>query len=905
MSTSRTAPPTSRDGETACNPIEKNSIDADVARLFDASLDLLGTAGPDGYLKRINPAWSRTLGYSERELLARPILDFGHPDDREAIAAALRRAAGGDTISALCVRGRCADGSYATFDCNLVPRAGGQLIDVVARDITERKRAEDALQGSETLLRAFFDSPGAMRSIVEIVDGHIVHVVDNAEATRFFASAQKPVLKGWPSERGIAAEIERLYLARYEACRRTGQPVQFEYARETPRGVRWLAAIVSHIGTAPNGHHRFASIVVDITDRVLTETALRESQHDLAEAQRIAHIGSWTLDPATGDATWSPEMYRILGLNLNGPPLRLADIPIHFRPDSVTRVTAAVERAVRTGEPWLLDLEFVRPDGTQGWVASRAEAERDTSGQVSRIRGTMADITDRVEAEAERSRLILAIEQSADAIAISQIDGPVEYVNAAFERLYGYRRDEVLGQNLRILKSGRHTHEFWEEVWDVIRAGETWSGPIVNRCKDGTLVEVETVLSGFRDANGRPAGLIKTDRDVSRERALEAQLRQAQKMEAIGQLAGGVAHDFNNMLTAIRGYTELVREHLPADDEQDRTDLEQVILAADRAAELTRQLLAFARRQVLAPRVLDPDEIVAGIAPLLRRLLGEHIELTIRNAPDVGQVRLDPVQLEQVILNLALNARDAMPGGGRLTIETANVELDGPYAAAHPDATAGPHVVLAVGDTGAGMDAATREHIFEPFFTTKDPGEGTGMGLATVYGIVRQSGGSIHVYSEPGHGTTFRIHFPRVTGEPAAVSSAPPAANVPIGTETILVVEDEPAVRGFAHRTLSELAYTVLEAGTGTEALALAAGYGGAIELVVTDVIMPGMHGAELARQLTAARPGLRTLFVSGFTESTVLHHGGGDDAAYLPKPFSGDALSRAVRAVLDGAPRR
>ena len=386
---------------------------------------------------------------------------------------------------------------------------------------------------------------------------------------------------------------------------------------------------------------------------------------------------------------------------------------------------------------------------------------------------------------------------------------------------------------------------------------------------------------------------------VTGRRGLEAQLRQARRLEAVGQLAGGIAHDFNNLLTAIRGYAELVRGNLGPDD-QNRADLDQVVLAADRAAELIGQLLAFSRRQVLQPRVLDPAEIVTGVTPMLRRLLGENIELATHAAPNLGCVKVDPSQLEQVIVNLAVNARDAMPEGGKLTIETANVVLGPAYAAAHAGVTPGPYVALIVSDTGSGMEEATRAHIFEPFFTTKELGKGTGMGLATVHGIVNQSGGSIYLYSEPGHGTTFKIYLPRVADEAARRAGTVPTAAAPTGSETILLVEDEAAVRSYAARVLTEQGYSVLEASSGAEALALAS-HAGAIDLLVTDVVMPGLQGHQLGAQLSAVRPGLRALYVSGFTENSVVHHGVvGEGIYFLQKPFSGEELGWAVRQALD-----
>jgi signal transduction histidine kinase/FixJ family two-component response regulator len=440
-------------------------------------------------------------------------------------------------------------------------------------------------------------------------------------------------------------------------------------------------------------------------------------------------------------------------------------------------------------------------------------------------------------------------------------------------------------------------------VQDAIERGTPFDLELELITATGRRVSVRA-MSTLTIEQGRTTKITGAFQDISEHKRLEDQLRQAQRLEAVGQLAGGIAHDFNNLLTAIRGYAELARRGLSADEGR-RDDLDQVIANADRAAALIRQLLAFSRRQVLQSEVLDPAAIVEGIAPLLRRLLGEHIELATCMAPGLGRVTVDPSQLEQVVVNLAVNAADAMPDGGKLTIELSNVELDAAYGAIYPDAVPGPHVLLAVSDIGTGMDAATKARAFEPFFTTKGVGKGTGMGLATVYGIVKQSGGSVNLYSEPGQGTTFRIYLPAVAQEPtAAVAEAPAARPSSSGAQTILLVEDEPAVRAFARRTLEEQGYTVLEAAAGAEALAIAASHAGPIALLVTDVVMPGLQGHQLAAQLTATRPELRVLYVSGFTENSVIHHGLPDHGvAFLAKPFSVDTLGEAVRRVLDRPP--
>jgi two-component system cell cycle sensor histidine kinase/response regulator CckA len=471
--------------------------------------------------------------------------------------------------------------------------------------------------------------------------------------------------------------------------------------------------------------------------------------------------------------------------------------------------------------------------------------------------------------------------------------------NLALARILGYDSlGEILGLDMtrdvyadpserqRLLDRDSYTDREYDDV------ETTW------KRKDGHRLTVQLSVRAVRDAAGTVAYYETFVRDVTERRQLESQLLQAQKMEAVGRLAGGVAHDFNNLLTVILSYSDLLLEDLPP-NAPDREDVAQIRQAAVAASSLTRQLLAFSRQQVLEPRVLDVNEVVKGPEKLLARLLGEDVRLSTALATGLGAVKVDPGQLEQIIMNLAVNARDAMPRGGRLSIETGNVEMDEAYVRGHPVAQPGNYVMLAVSDTGIGMDAVTQARIFEPFFTTKEVGKGTGLGLATVYGIVKQSGGFIWVYSEPGHGTSFKIYLPRVD-EPVA-----PAAEVtprPVGgSETVLVVEDVAAVRAVTRQMLERHGYTVLEAPDGETALRLALMHQGDIDLLVTDVVMPDVGGRELADQLVARRPQLKVLYMSGYTDDAIVRHGNLQDGiAYLQKPFTPDALARKVRAVLD-----
>src|SRR3989449_112616 len=430
---------------------------------------------------------------------------------------------------------------------------------------------------------------------------------------------------------------------------------------------------------------------------------------------------------------------------------------------------------------------------------------------------------------------------------------------------------------------------------DYHNAG-TWR----HRKKDGTLIEVETSGHGITFAGRRAEQVVIND--VTERKRLEEQFRQAQKMEAVGRLAAGVAHDFNNLLTAILGTTDLMLEDLPPGD-QDREGLLDIRSASERAAVLTRQLLTFSRQQVVSPQVLRLNDLILELEKLLRRLLGEDVAIRVAVAPDCGGVKADPGQLEQVIVNLAVNARDAMPNGGRLTLETKNVDLDADYPTDRVTIPAGRYVMLAVTDTGTGMDAQTKARIFEPFFTTKPVGKGTGLGLATVYGAVKQSGGYIWLYSEVGQGTSFKIYLQRIDAvEPQA--AAVETAVMLDGTETVLVAEDEDAVRQIIEKALQARGYQVMVARDGSEALALASRHAGQIDLLVTDVIMPDMNGQVLSQRLTQVRPTIKTLYLSGYTDDAILHHGVLEEGvAFLQKPFSLGALARKVREVIEARP--
>jgi two-component system cell cycle sensor histidine kinase/response regulator CckA len=492
-----------------------------------------------------------------------------------------------------------------------------------------------------------------------------------------------------------------------------------------------------------------------------------------------------------------------------------------------------------------------------------------------------------------------SVEQSPDLVMITNRAGVLEYVNPAFETLTGYASAEVIGQTLGILKSDQQSGELYEEMWNTVLSGKVFHGTVMNRKKNGETFVIEKAITPMLNPAGQITHFISTGRDITDQRKLESQLQQSQKMDAIGLLAGGVAHDFNNLLLVISAYAELVLDSLGAEDPS-RKKMDEIITATRRAAELTRQLLAFGRKQMQSLRVLDLNTVVGQICGMLPRLIREDIQVVFVPGPELVKVKADPAQIEQVVMNLATNARDAMPRGGKLTIETSNVCLDQAYVQKHVIVPAGEYALLAVSDSGEGIAAEHLDHIFEPFYTTKEAGKGTGLGLATAYGIVKQSGGFIWVYSEPGRGTTFKIYLPRmhrvseVERPPQVVQSSPH------GQETVLLVEDEAAVRASTCEFLVRCGYTVVIAENGEDALRVSRDYTGPIHLMITDVVMPKMGGPQVAFQLAAERPAMKALFVSGYAENTVLQHGNIDvTARFLSKPFSLSTLANKIREVL------
>ncbi len=540
------------------------------------------------------------------------------------------------------------------------------------------------------------------------------------------------------------------------------------------------------------------------------------------------------------------------------------------------------------------------PGGGSRWQRWTNRALCDATGKIVAYQAAGEDITRRKRAEDERGRLLSAVEQAVETFVITDAEGTIQYVNQAFERTSGYTREEALGRNPRILKSNEHDAAFYKELWDTLLRGKAWSGRLANKKKDGTLYTEEMIISPVRDASGKTVNYVAVKRDITEEIKLEEQFRQAQKMESVGRLAGGVAHDFNNMLSVILGHTEMALLRVDAD--QIHADLMGIQTAVERSEGLTRQLLAFASKQTVAPSVLDLNETVGGILKMLPRLIGEDIALSWLPGAGVWPVKVDPTQIDQILTNLCVNARDAIKGVGKVIIETGNATLNEADCLDHLELAPGEYVLLAVSDDGCGMDKTTQDSLFEPFFTTKETGKGTGLGMATVYGIVKQNSGFISVFSEPGQGTTVKIYLPRHAAEEAAREQEKlPAESAGRGHETILLVEDEPAILRLTTEILEARGYTVLAAARPGEAVRLAEARPDAIHLLVTDVVMPEMNGPNLAKKLLSFCPNLKIMFMSAYTANVISRRGMLDEGMhFIQKPFASQDLLAKVRETLD-----
>ena len=782
----------------------------------------------------------------------------------------------------------------------------GRLLKMIGtvQDVTEQQAADSALKESQQKLEAIINSVDGIVWEADARTFQFTFVSKKAERILGYAAAQwLSEATFWPDHLHPADRAGAMDFC-VNATREL-RSHEFEYRMIAVDGREvWLKDIVTVIAEGGEAV-KLRGIMVDITERIRSEETLRRNDEYLRLAMKAANMGVWNWDIAAHQTTHSVELGLLFGLPAEAGTTSRDVLLARIHEQDRAPFDAIVRQALDSGLPYEAEYRVVWPDGSIHWLASRGQVQYDSAGKPVRVVGVALNITEtKRAAEALREsneNLRMLIRVSPLAIVVFDGNANVLIWNLAAERIFGWTEEEVLGRPALHIPTDRRDE--FDLLLEKGLQGKTESALEVDRLrKDGSVVNVNIWTTPLREDRGKVATLLVFIADNTERKSLEEQFRQAQKMEAVGLLAGGIAHDFNNLVTVISGYSELLLDSLPAGDSA-RESLLEIKKAAERAATLTRQLLAFSRKQVLEPKVLSLNAIVADSERILSRLLGEDVQLVVIRDSHLGRVRADPGQMEHVLMNLVVNARDAMPQGGKLTIETANAVLDESYGRTHGEVQPGRYVSLSVSDTGHGMDESTRARIFEPFFTTKEQGKGTGLGLAMVFGVIKQSGGHLSVHSEPGTGSTFKIYLPEVEAA-LSVEKSHGLAPKHAGDETILLVEDEDGVRSLARHALESSGYTVLEAARGDEAILLAEGHSEPIHLLISDVVMPEMDGRMVADQVLAIKPGIKVLFISGYTADAVVRHGVMEsEIAFLQKPFTPTTLAQKVREVLDQVP--
>ena len=858
----------------------------------------------------VSPSVERLRGFTPEEVMAGTIETTVMPEQAGRLRDMIRQHAeefrqgqiGADTFFTLELQQPCRNGGHVVTEAVVRfwpnQRTGQLELHGVSRDITDRKRAEENYR---TLFQNMFEGFALHEILVDArgrpMDYRFLAVNPAFERMTGLKAGQ---LVG-KTLREALPEAETKWIEIYGNVAQTGIPLFFDnYSAEMKRHFE-----VTVFRPAPG---QFACIFNDITERKLAEYDLRESRRQYASlmanlpgmAYRCQNNRQWTMNFVSQGAVdltgYAPEDL------VNNQTLSYSDL-IH--PDYRNKVWNDWQAALQAHRQYEGEYQIITRAGEIKWVWERGEGIYDDDNTVAMLEGFVADITERKRAEREREQLIRAIEQSGETILITDSAGLILYVNPAFTRVSGFTREEAIGQTPRLLSSGKHDPAFYRAMWQTLNAGQTWEGQIINKRKDGTLFTEQAAISPVRDAAGQIVNFVAVKRDITgqlraeeEKEALQAQLTHAQKLESVGRLAGGVAHDFNNMLQAILGYVEMALEQVPPGQPL-HADLQEIQKAATRSTSLTRQLQTFARRQIATPKLLDLNEAVEGMFAMLRRLIGEDIQLVWKPGPDIGLVKIDPSQLDQVVANLCINARDAIGKSGHITLETCRVDAPATDATVPGDLASGTYALLSVRDDGCGMKPDVLEHIFEPFFTTKPVGKGTGLGLSTVYGIVKQNGGSIHVDSQQNRGSIFRIFLPRFERKTAEAAGpvAGPEEPVALSHETILLVEDEETILRTTRRILETLGYTVLATNSPQDALRICKERHGRIDLLLTDVIMPGMNGPELIRHVTETYPGIRHLFMSGYTANLLAEQGVRENNIdFIQKPFTRKLLAQKVR---------
>ena len=856
---------------------------------------------------QVNQTLCDFLGYSYEELATKTWTELTHPDDVDDDVAdfdrVMRGEANGYRRDKRYIR---RDGSiaYGNIAVQAVRNTEGRVEYFIATvaDVGARVEAEASARRSAALLEKLCEHvPGVIYQYLLLPDGRSMFP--------FASDGMRDIYELSPDDVREDATVVFTRLHPDDLSRvadgiaesaRTLAPWGCDYRVVLPqKGLRWLRGD-ARPERLSDGSTLWYGFITDSTEQQLAREALEESERRYRVQIEHAPEAIVVFDVAQNrfaDANSNAE--RLFGLSREALLARgIAEVSPPTQPDGRSSEVAGREYITRTltGETPVFEWTYRTAVG----AAIACEVRLVTMPYDGRVmvRGSITDMTERKRARNTLSRLNAAIDSSINGIAMADLDGRLTYVNRAILELWGYSdAAELLGRDVR---------SFWAndghigEVIASIQATGAWSGERTAVRRDGSKRVVQLNASLFADSSGVPIGMLASFVDVTEYKRLQSELLQAQKMESVGRLAGGIAHDFNNLLTIIAAYLDFALTGVATDSDLFR-DLFEVRRAANSAAALTQQLLAFSRKQIIAPKELDLNEVVHRVHGMLKRLLGEDIDLSLLTAPDLWHVRFDPGQVEQILVNLAANARDAMPSGGKLTLETSNVQLDDDYRHAHPGASVGEFVLLAVSDTGDGMSDEVRAHAFEPFFTTKESGRGTGLGLAMIDGAVSQNGGRVELYSEVGHGTSFKIYLPRVHAAEPGPSAIDRPRSARGGHETIVVVEDEQSVRTLIGRILGSHGYRVFPFSGGSAALEWMRTSNEAIDLLLTDVIMPGLNGRELAEQVAKLRPATRILYASGYTANVIVHHGVLKPGVnFLAKPFSAEELRSKVRETID-----
>ena len=820
-----------------------------------------------------------------------------HPDDYDRVIATVGCSLKEKNPFSEEYRIRCKDGSYRHWiDSGTPPSINSDNLFKWVRvisDITERKKAEERLREISSRNEALLES---VPDIIMEVDKNKVYTWANKAGYEFFGDdvIGKKANYYFEGEQSTFEIIHPLFDGSNDiVCLESWQRRRDGEKRLLSWKCKALKDAQGHVSGA-------LSSARDITESKQMEEALRESRGILRAVLDSIPVRVFWKDKSLKYLGCNTSFARDAGFEKTVDVIGNDDYSMGWR-EQAELYQADDRLVIESGKARLLIEEpQTTPSGEQIHLLTSKVPLRDADGAIVGVLGTYQDITARKKAEESLRRLATVIEQSADGVVILDIDGCIEYVNPAYERITGNSRDEVHGKLLGIFENNAQNAKIHDDIEESLKSGKTWTGTMQNIKKDGKTFNESITISPVFDTSGALIEYVASMRDITRQVVLEQQLLQSQKMEAIGQLAGGVAHDFNNLLTAILGYSEILRNNL---DGQDRLkkDVDEITKASNRAAGLTRQLLAFSRRQIIQPKVLDLNSIVNEMNKMLRRLIGENVELVTEIDDNLWQIKADPGQIEQIIMNLAVNARDAMPGGGKLIIKTSKASYNDLSEAARVKLTPQDYALLTITDTGSGISEEIKPHIFEPFFTTKEQGKGTGLGLATVYGIVEQNSGAIEVDSNVGSGTTFRIYWPRIEEIASKKGKFDPRMESIGGHETILIVEDEEIVRDLTCRLLNGLGYKTLVAGDPREAIKLCKQFTDDIRLLLTDVVMPEMDGEELARAAKIIIPEISVLFMSGYTDNSFIKHKALESLGdFLPKPFSKELLASKVREIIE-----